>query len=397
MSNTVITTNEAPILIVGGGAAGWALIDEIRRLDRDVPLALVSDDDGTQIRYAQPQDYLATAHAPGLALEYGHADPAEFGVTLYDQTRVLCLDRRRRRAITAEGGIAFRAAVLATGRCAHDDPLREQPRCLQIATFSGARALLEALDGQRLRHVAVHGHEGLACHVVELLTRAGVEVEWIIDAEAPLAGQLPAPLPQRILQALAHPLLAVHAARRVVACDGLRSPVRVDLDDGSAVEVDHMIWTDRVPGDARLAMAAGLNATRAGVVVDEDGRTSDPNIYAIDACTALDRRFDLADDRALRSEAQRIASALCGQPPGRGKRPLWHLNLRCLPVAIRGNPSAGKPWHVEQDTQYGMLLIQGRPERPLAMAGIGRCCTQIIEGRIRATVAPFPWPSMDLA
>lgn len=387
----------APILIIGAGAPGWALVDEIRRLDPRVPLALVSHDDGTQTRFAQPHDYLATAHAPGLALEYGHADPQELGVTLYDHTRVLCLDRHRHRVITTEGGIAYRAVVLATGRRARDDLLHAQPRSIQAATFSGARSLLEALDNGRLRHVAVAGHEGLACRVVELLSRAGVEVEWIFPADAPLAGQLPPPLPQRIRSALAHPNIVMHSGRRIRACNALGLPVRVDLDDGSHVDVDHMIWTDRVPGDTRLAMLAGLEATSEGIAVDTRGCTSDPDIYAIDACTATDRAFDLTSDRALRSEAAAIAAALSGHSPEPPRQAaFWHLALQSLPVAMRGHENAAEAWRVHQDTPRGTLLVQGSTERPRAMAGVGRCSTQVLEGRLRATVAPFPWPATDL-
>ncbi|RJS95137.1 FAD-dependent oxidoreductase [Salinisphaera sp. Q1T1-3] len=388
---------DASVLIIGGGATAWAVADEIRRLDRERPLTLVSGDDGTQIRYAQPQNYLATAHAPGLALEHGHVDPQELGVTLHAHTRVLGLDRTGRRAMTTHAPIDYSAAVLATGHRARTAFRYEQPRCIQAATFSGARTLLERLDNRRLRHVAVYGHEGLACRVVELLSRSGVEVEWILATETPLETQLPAPLPRRILQALEHPNVVIHGARRIVRCQAVQRPVAISLDDGTALNVDHMIWADRVPGDARLAMAAGLRSTRRGVCVDTRGRTSDPAIYAIDACTATPKRFDLTDERMLRQEARVIASAICGHAPPLVGPQGWHLDLPGLPVAVHGGSLRGQGWQVARDDRRGTLLYQGPCERPAAMAATGRYCAAAHAGRLDPARAPLSWPARALA
>ena len=79
----------APIVIIGSGLAGYTLARELRKLDRETPLALVTADEASF--YSKPM--LSNACASGksaaeLALKSGEAMGEELKATVLANTEV---------------------------------------------------------------------------------------------------------------------------------------------------------------------------------------------------------------------------------------------------------------------------------------------------------------------
>ncbi|MCZ7654667.1 MAG: FAD-dependent oxidoreductase [Rhodocyclaceae bacterium] len=93
-----------PIVIVGSGLAGWTVVRELRKLDRTVPISLVTADDGDF--YAKPMlsNALAQDKSPGqLVGTAAEAMAVQQGVTLLRQTRTHGIDRARKALLSDRG------------------------------------------------------------------------------------------------------------------------------------------------------------------------------------------------------------------------------------------------------------------------------------------------------
>ena len=55
---------DAPIVIVGTGLSGYSLAKEIRKQDKDIPIVMVTADDG----YSYSKPMLSTGFTKGLSL-----------------------------------------------------------------------------------------------------------------------------------------------------------------------------------------------------------------------------------------------------------------------------------------------------------------------------------------
>ena len=88
---------------------------------------------------------------------------------------------------------------------------------------------------------------------------------------------------------------------------------QIRLESGETLEVDHVIAATGLKTDSRLAHQAGL-AFNAGIVVDENMRSSDAFIYALGDCISLDGqpcRFI----EPIQHQARAVAAAVLGREP----------------------------------------------------------------------------------
>ena len=110
-----------PIVVLGSGLAGYTLVRELRKLDRDVAITLISQDSGNY--YSKPM--LSNALAQGKTAESlvitVAADMArQLGITLLHHTQVSGIRRARKELQTSAGVIEYGRLVLALGA----DPIR---------------------------------------------------------------------------------------------------------------------------------------------------------------------------------------------------------------------------------------------------------------------------------
>ena len=120
----------APIVIVGSGLAGYTVARELRKLDRQVPVVMVTADDGGFYSKPMLSNALAAGKTPGPArADAGRRDwrPVE-----------------RRRSAAAHPG---RAASLPRAQVVHTDAGRSPTRKLVLALGADPIRLPLAGDG----------------------------------------------------------------------------------------------------------------------------------------------------------------------------------------------------------------------------------------------------------
>ncbi|HEY3783735.1 MAG TPA: FAD-dependent oxidoreductase [Steroidobacteraceae bacterium] len=265
------------VVIVGGGAAGLAAADTLRREGYEGPLMLVSADDSPPCdRPNLSKDFLAgTAPDEWIPLrspEYYTQQRIELALS----TRVTSVDTRAKRVVLDGGrSLEFDALLIATGA----DPVHlEIPGVptvpiLHLRSFADSRAIVAQAAGAR--RAIIIGASFIALEVAASLRTRGIDVQVVAPESVPMMRVLGSEV-GRFVQALHESRGVVfHLGKTVSRVDGRRAA----LSDGTNLEADFMVAGVGVRPSIELAAAAGLTMDR-GVAVDEYLETSAKGIFA---------------------------------------------------------------------------------------------------------------------
>lgn len=281
-----------PIIIIGAGLAGWTTARELRKLDANVPLSLISADSADF--YAKPSlsNALAQRRAPAQLISSAAATMAETSkLTLLAHTKVLSLNPGARTISTTRGEFRYSHLVLATGA----QPIRvpvggdAADQVLSVNSLADYTVFHERLThlagpGSPSKHVLIMGAGLIGCEFANDLAAAGHRVTVVDPSTAPISALLPPQAGAQLRAALEALGVRWHfgtTVKSVHQMTGAQTPVlQVELSDGQRVEADLVLSAIGLKAATQLAQAAGLVCER-GVLVDATLRTSAPNIYAL--------------------------------------------------------------------------------------------------------------------
>jgi NADPH-dependent 2,4-dienoyl-CoA reductase/sulfur reductase-like enzyme/nitrite reductase/ring-hydroxylating ferredoxin subunit len=288
MVSTPARPTPSSVIIVGGGGAGLAAADMLRREGYGGPVTMISADD------APPSD------RPNLSKDYlaGQAQddwiplrPPEYfteqRIELLLGSRVSSVDVAARQVVLENGPPrTFGALLIATGA----DPVRlpipgaDGPNVHYLRSFADSRALVD--KARSARHVVVVGASFIGLEVAASLRARSIDVDVVAPDGFPLE-RVMGPEVGRFIQ-------TVHEAQGVVFHLG-RTVTRVDgrtamLSDGTTLDADFVVMGVGVRPATALAEKAGLALDR-GIAVNEYLETSVPGIFAAgDVARWPDRR-----------------------------------------------------------------------------------------------------------
>jgi apoptosis-inducing factor 3 len=267
----------ASVVIVGGGAAGLAAADMLRREGYDGALTMLSaDDTAPNDRPNLSKDFLAgTAGEDWIPLR----SPEYYTDRRIDvilDARVSSLDLRQRRVALENGKThAFDALLIATGA----EPIRMTiPGALDsqihyLRTFADSRAIVARAASAT--SVVVVGASFIGLEVAASLRARGLTVHVVAPDRQPLERVMGPEVGQFIRQLHeAHGVL-FHLGCTVDRVDGRT----VTLSDKTTVDGDFLVLGVGVRPAIGLAEQAGLTIDR-GIVVNEYLETSAPGIFA---------------------------------------------------------------------------------------------------------------------
>src|SRR6516164_10281025 len=175
---TQATKGVGRIVIIGGGAAGFAAAEMLRRRGFEGSIDILSQDQAAPVdRPNLSKDYLAGS-APEDWLPLRPDDfYAENGIDLRLKTAVTGIDTRHREVVIADGErLAYDRLLLATGA----EPVRlnvpgaDQPHVHTLRSLGDCRAIIEA--AKNAQRALVVGASFIGLEVAASLRTRGVEV-----------------------------------------------------------------------------------------------------------------------------------------------------------------------------------------------------------------------------
>ncbi|MBP2329221.1 NADPH-dependent 2,4-dienoyl-CoA reductase/sulfur reductase-like enzyme [Kibdelosporangium banguiense] len=300
------------VLVVGGGLAGLSTARRLRELGFEGSVTIV---DPAPLPYDRPP----------LSKTFLLGETTEEGLLLasaewYAENKVEVLKDSvvaLRPDVELVSGETIRAdrVVLATGSRARRLPISgaDLPGVRSLRTVADARRLRE--DLQPDRELVIVGAGLIGAEVASTAHRLGLRVTLVDPVETPLV-----PAVGRDLATYLHDM---HRKAGIRVITGQAGEIRRDgsryavvLADGTALQADTVLSAVGGVPDIGLASAAGL-ATCDGIVVDANGRTSNPAVYAVGDSA----RVRLADGtltrrgehwEAARQSGERAAAAILG-------------------------------------------------------------------------------------
>ena len=265
------------IVIVGGGAAGFAAAEMLRREHYQGSIAMLSSDDA--LPYDRPnlsKDYLAGS-AP---FDYVPLRQESFYLENNIETRlgqaVFDIDIRAHEvALTGGDKVPYDRLLLATGA----EPVRlsipgaDQPHVRTLRSLADCQALIEY--AKSARRVVVIGASFIGLEVTAALRARELEVHVVAPEKRPMERILGPQMGDFVRSLHEEHGVHFHLEETVTAIDGKR----VKLKGGDTLDADLVVVGIGVRPRLELAEKAGLKTER-GVVVDQYLQASEPDIYA---------------------------------------------------------------------------------------------------------------------
>jgi 3-phenylpropionate/trans-cinnamate dioxygenase ferredoxin reductase subunit len=350
---------QGPVLIVGAGHAGFQLAASLRQHGFGEGIGLINDE--AHLPYQRPP--LSKAYLKGE----GRPDSLMFRPDKFyrDQNielmadRAVSIDRAARRLSLASGAtLDYGHLVLATGARNRllDIPNANLKDVLYLRTLDESEALRQRItSGQR---VVVIGAGFIGLEFAATARAKGLEVDVAELGARVMARAVTAEISQFFQDRHTAAGIRIHLGVQAtsIESDGV-NVTGVSLSDGRHVPADLVVVGVGVLPNIELAAQAGLSVA-AGIIVNEQLLTSDPDISAVGDCALFaSPRFGgslrLESVQNATDQARCVAARLTGDAKtydglpwfwsdqGPDKLQIAGLTTGYDQVVVRGDPGQG--------------------------------------------------------
>jgi NADPH-dependent 2,4-dienoyl-CoA reductase/sulfur reductase-like enzyme/nitrite reductase/ring-hydroxylating ferredoxin subunit len=265
------------VVIVGGGAAGFAAAEMLRRRGFAGSIAMLSNDDDAPVdRPNLSKDYLAGSAPEDWVPLRGDDWYAENKIDLKLKTDVTALDAKAKELTLGDGGkIKFDKLLLATGA----EPVKldiqgaKQKHVHTLRSLADSRAIIAA--AKSAKRAVVIGASFIGLETAAALRARDIEVHVVAPEKRPLEKVFGPQLGDFIRALHEEHGVQFHLEDGVTAIGGNN----VTLKSGGTLDADLVVIGVGVRPRLALAEKAGLKIDK-GVSVNEYLQTSAPDIYA---------------------------------------------------------------------------------------------------------------------
>lgn len=211
----------------------------------------------------------------------------EHGITLHLNDKAVSIDRQTKTIASAKGQcIHYDKLVLATGSYPFVPPVlgHDRPNCLVYRTIEDLEAMVEAAQTAKIGVVVGGGLLGL--EATKALVDLGLQTHVVEFAPRLMAVQLDeegGAMLRRKIEGLG---VTVHTNKNTSQITAGEVCVnKMCFADGEELETDLILFSAGIRPRDELARSCGLDVgARGGIVIDNQCRTSDADIYAIGEC-----------------------------------------------------------------------------------------------------------------
>lgn len=279
---------KAPIVILGSGLAGTTVLRELRKLDKSVPVIVVTADDGAF--YSKPS--LSNALAAGktsaqLAINSAEQLSIQLNAEFRTATTVERILPDQHGLLTSQGRIEYGKLVIALGahpiRVPLDGSAAEE--ALSVNNLTDYAHFRKQLNGAK--HVAIMGAGLIGCEFANDLAIVGIK-STVFDRSPQALGRL---LPEGCAAFFGEKLESIGVLFNFETTLGMieREGASLTVIDshGRKMTADLVLSAVGLKPATELAQEAGIAVNR-GIVVNRQLATSDPDIHALGDCAEVE-------------------------------------------------------------------------------------------------------------
>ena len=306
-------------VVIGGSHAGSHLVVNLRREGWQGDITLVSAD--SSLPYHRPplsKEYLTGERNPDEILLRPQSAYDKLQVQVLLNSTVNSIDRERKRLTLSDGGaLNYSKLALATGALVRKLTLpgTDLPGVLYLRDLADADAIKEQVRSGGQAVIVGGGYIGL--ETAASLRKLGMQVTVLEALPRILQRVTAAQVSQFYSRVHAEEGVTIITDAGVTAIEGADRASAVVCTDGRRIAADLVVIGVGVIPASGLAVDAGLEVDN-GIVVDQYGRTSDPDIVAAGDCTnhhnsIYGRRVRLESVQNATDQAKCAAKTLCGK------------------------------------------------------------------------------------
>ena len=338
-----------PIVIIGTGLAGYNLAKEIRKLDKEIPLHLITADGGESYSKPMLSNALAKGKSPSqLVLSTAEQMAAQLAATIYTHTRVESIDPQSKTISTTSGEVNYSKLVLAAGASQIEPPLQGDAvdAVYSVNDLDDYAKFREALD--KANHIGVIGPGLIGCEFANDLVAANKQVTVVGPSATPLDRLLPPDVGGLLMRKLEKAGVSWRLGVTATEVNKANGGFQMTLSDASQLQVDLVLSAVGLRPNLELARNTGM-AVKRGIVVDRMLQTSLPDIYALGDCIEL-QGMVLPFVLPLMNSARTLAKTLTGNPT--------EISYPAMPVVVKtpAHPVVVSPPAADSDGEWQIEL-----------------------------------------
>jgi 3-phenylpropionate/trans-cinnamate dioxygenase ferredoxin reductase component len=362
------------IVIVGGGLAAARTAEQLRRSDFTGRITIVSDE--VHLPYDRPplSKEVLRKEVDDVALK-----PREFydekGIILRLGAAATGLDTAAQTVTLADGTVlGYDELVIATGLVPRRIPAFPDLDGIRVLrSFDESMALREhASEAQR---AVVIGAGFIGCEVAASLRSLGVEVVLVEPQPTPLASVLGEQIGELVSRLHRAEGVDVRTGVSVAEVRGDQHVEKVVLDDGTELAADLVVVGIGSRPATEWLEGSGIEVDN-GVICDEAGRTSAPNVWALgDVASwrdATGHQARVEHWSNVTDQARVVVPAMLGQEvPDVVVVPYFWSDQYDVKIQCLGEPEADDTVHLVEDDGRKFLAYYERDGVVVGVVGGG--------------------------
>ncbi|HMV12274.1 MAG TPA: FAD-dependent oxidoreductase [Nitrosomonas sp.] len=365
--------SQQPVVLIGSGLAGYGVARELRKLNSEIPITMLSADHGGFYSKPMLSNAIATGKTPESILNSSAVQMAnQLHITIRPDTRVSVIDSAQ-KAIVLENGehLIYGQLVLAMGADQIRLPLQGDgvADLLTVNDLDDYRHFRVALEGKK--QIAILGAGLIGCEFANDLVGAGYEVHVIDISTQPLGRLLPSEGGRFLQEKLTAIGIKFHLKTITQRIDRMGDRLSLSFDDGTQLEVDLILSAVGLRPRIQLAQAAGIEVNR-GIVTDRYLQTRTPDIYALGDCAEVEGKV-LPFIMPISHASRALAVTLNGTPTllRYPAMPVLVKTPACPTIVSPPDPDKEGEWRVDKTEDGIKALFQDITGNLLGFALLG--------------------------
>lgn len=284
-----------PIVIIGSGHGGLTTAREIRQLDKNVEIIIISKEQ--VCAYYKPNLSKALAMKKSVdQLVMKTADRLEndLDVITYSYTNVAHIDTKENElcvmGLEGEQKIGYSSLVLAMGASPNNLPIigDAKDEIVTVNSLDDYVVFREKIKNNT--RVLIIGAGFVGCELASDLVSSQYHVDIVDLSQWPMQRMVPKEIGDAIPSSFPNGSSKWHMNTSVVKVSKSDDAIDVELSNGKKVSVDVVVSAAGLSPNCDLAFESGIKVC-GGIGVDEYLRTNIENVYAIGDCAEINGNY----------------------------------------------------------------------------------------------------------